>query len=159
MKEGKFFKGFTLLELLIVIGVIAIAVAIALPSVMAYYRIYKFNEYAYSMENLVRWSKLTAMERSISVGLCVDNTAKTLTIVNMGVNRIAPCTGAALNTFRIEDDFVSLEGSNPAFDPRGFAIFMGNVCVSKNTNERYYKVLISKFGAMRIERGNGGCQP
>ncbi|PKN83653.1 MAG: hypothetical protein CVU51_11965 [Deltaproteobacteria bacterium HGW-Deltaproteobacteria-1] len=155
MKTGKFNKGFSIIELLIVIGIIAILASIAVPSLNAYYRNYKYREYAYSMESLIRWSRLTAMERTANIGLCVNSVNKTLSIVNMGTSRADTCTGDTLNNFQIEDDFVSLKGSGAAFDPRSFAIFTGNVCLTGDA--RFYKVVISRFGAIRIERGMGGC--
>lgn len=157
MENKKIDKGFSLLEICIVIAMIAIVVAIAAPSLSAYYRIYKFKEYAYSIESLVKASKLTAMERSVNVGVCVDSAAKTISIVNMKDSRSKSqiCSDTVLNTLRIEDSFVSLSGSAVAFDPRGFAIFIGNVCVSNDA--KYYKVIISRFGAIRIDKGSGGC--
>jgi len=155
MKTGKFNKGFSIIELLIVISIIAILVAVAVPSLNAYYRNYKYREYAYSMESLIRWSRLTAMEKTANIGLCVNSANKTLSIVDMGASRADTCTGDTLNNLQIEDDFVSLKGSGAAFDPRSFAIFTGNVCITGDA--KFYRVVISRFGAIRIERGTGGC--
>jgi type IV fimbrial biogenesis protein FimT len=155
MKTAKFNKGFSIIELLVVMGIIAILIAVAVPSLNAYYRKYKYREYAYSMESLIRWSRLTAMERTANVGLCIDRAQKTLNIVNMGSGRSDACRGDTLNRLKIEDDFVSIKGSGAAFDPRSFAIFTGNVCITGDAN--YYKVVISRFGAIRIERGKGEC--
>ena len=155
MRNRKFDTGFSLLEVFIAIVVIAIAAGIAAPSLAAYYRNYKFNDYAYSMENLIRLSKIMAMERSINVGLCVDGDSKTISIIDMETNRSGICTGNILNALQIKDDFISLSGSGSAFDPRGFAIYKGNACVSNSS--KYFKVVIDSFGAMRIEKGAGGC--
>lgn len=148
-------KGFSLVELMVVIALITILSAVAIPQINKFYRTYKYIEYTSSMENLVRWAKMTAMERSINVGLCVDTTNKVLRIVDMGTNRTGICTGTDLNTLRIEHDFVSIGGSGSAFDPRGFAIFTGNVCLTNGSS--YYKAIISRFGAIRIEKGSGNC--
>lgn len=148
-------KGFSLVEVMIVIALFAIIAAIAVPSFNRYYRIYKYNQYTASMENLVKWARMTAMERSVNVGLCVDSTNKTLRIINMGTNRSGICTGTTLQNLQIDDAFVTLAGSGASFDPRGFSIFTGNVCVTDNS--KYYKAVVSRFGAIRIEKGAGGC--
>ncbi len=147
-------RGFSFVELMVVIALISILSAIAVPQINKMYRTYKYIEYTSSMENLVRWAKITAMERSINVGLCVANN-KTLRIVNMETRRSNICNGQDLNRLNINDAFVSLSGSGAAFDPRGFDIFNGNVCLTNG--DSYYKVVISRFGAIRIQKGSGGC--
>ncbi|HOG82214.1 MAG TPA: prepilin-type N-terminal cleavage/methylation domain-containing protein [Smithellaceae bacterium] len=155
MKTAKLNKGFSIIELLVVMGIMAILSAIAVPSLTSYYRSYKYREYAYSMETLVRWSRLTAMEKTANIGLCVDRAQKTLNIVDMGASRSDVCRGNTLKRFTIEDDFISIKGSSAAFDPRSFAIYAGNVCLMSDS--KFYKVVISRFGAIRIERGKGEC--
>lgn len=146
-------KGFSLVELLVVIGLIAILASAAIPPITKYYRTYKYVEYATSMENIVKWARMTAIERTINVGLCINE--NTLQIINMGTNRTGICSGTVINSLNITDSFVSLSGSGAAFDPKGFAIFPGNVCVTNSS--QYYRAVISRFGAIRIEKGTGGC--
>ncbi len=162
MENKRNHKGISLMEVCVVIAVMAVIIAIGFPSFSAYYRTYKFHEYAYAVESLIKSSKLVAMEKSINVGVCVDIAAKTLSIVNMEANRSNICSGPILNTLRVDDAFVSLSASGTmegtkglSFDPRGFAIYPGHVCASNGV--KYYKVVVGRFGATRIERGSGGC--
>jgi prepilin-type N-terminal cleavage/methylation domain-containing protein len=149
----KFAEGFSLVELLFVIAVLSVLATVAVPSLKAYYINYKYNDYAYSMEYLIRGSKMTAIERSVNIGVCVNSGM--LQIINMGTSRADTCTGSTLNTLQIKDNFVSLSGSGLAFDPRGFSIFQGDVCISNNAH--YHKVVTSKFGGIGIQKGTGGC--
>ncbi len=149
-------RGFSLLEILIVIAIIAIVAAIAVPSFMAYYRNYKFKEHALSVEYLIKSAKVTAMERSKNIGLCIDGPNKTLRMINMGEQRSNMCLGTELNSIKIDESFVLLSGYGASFDPRGFAAIKGNACVSLES-EKYLKASISRFGAIRIEKGSGGC--
>lgn len=153
MKKLRQNKGFSFIELMVVIALITILSAVAIPKINEFYRTYKYIEYTSAMENLVRWAKMTAMERSINVGLCISG--NTLQIINMGTNRTGICSGTVINSLSVNDSFVSLSGSGAAFDPRGFAIFNGNVCLTNGSS--YYKAFISRFGAIRIDKGNGGC--
>ncbi len=153
MVNKRFDNGFSLVELLVVIGLIAILASAAIPPITKYFRTYKYIEYATSMENLVRWARLTAIERTVNVGLCIQG--NTLQIINMGANRTNICSGSVINSLQITHNFVSLSGAGAAFDPKGFAIFDGNVCVTNNSE--FYRVRISRFGAIRTEKGTGGC--
>lgn len=146
-------KGFSLVELMVVIALITILSAVAIPNINNYYRNYKYIEYAYSMENLVRWARITAMERSINVGIC--RSGNTLNIYDMGTSRANPCSGTIISSLVIKDSFVSLTSTNASFDPKGFAILPGNVCITDGS--KYNRAVISRFGSIRFEKGTGGC--
>ncbi|MCX7913917.1 MAG: prepilin-type N-terminal cleavage/methylation domain-containing protein [Thermodesulfovibrionales bacterium] len=146
-------EGFSLVETMVVIVLVAILALVAIPSFIKYYQTYKYIDYASTMENLVRWARITAMERTINVGICREG--NTLKIINMGTDRSNLCSGSIMHSLTITDNFVSLSGSGASFDPKGFAIHLGNVCITNSSS--YSKVSISRFGAMRFEKGSGGC--
>ena len=146
-------KGFTIVELLIVVSLIAILSAVAIPALLKYQRDYKFWDYASQMEYLVKSAKILAMERTTNVGVCVSGS--TLTIRDLGTDRGAGiCTGTVVRTMQVTDSYVSLSGSGASFDPRGLAIQLGSACVTYDG--RFERVVISRAG-VRTERGSGGC--
>lgn len=148
-------SGFTFLELMIAGSILAILAGVAMYSYAEHYKAYKFRSYATSAESLVRWAKMTSKERSINVGICAAD--RTLKATDMGSSRTGHCSGNELGKIEIksEDAFVTLAGSGFAFDPRGFAVVTGNVCVMKGAER--YRICASRFGASKMEKGSGGC--
>ena len=161
-------KGFTLVELLVVIAIIAIVTTIGFLNFPKFYKSYKFNEYTHTVENFIKLAKIKSMELSENIAICTDTANRSIKIVNLGSERaircnvnndcignIRPCVVARL---QIQENFINLYGWNTGFDPRGFVLRPGRVCIDKE-RERYFKVCISRFGAVRTEEGHGACGP
>lgn len=157
-------KGFSIIEFLIVIGILAILASIGFPSIKKLYRVYKFNQYAFELENVVKWAKITAMEKSSGVSICLNGNE--IRVYDEGPLRNPSCSESEntklLRIIRINDTWitprisVALDRSGLMFDPRGLAIYGGNICITDG--ERYFKaVLQSDRGAIRIEGGSGRC--
>jgi len=153
-------SGYSLVELLAVISLIGILVSLSIPYMSKFIRYTKYQNYCNSLEILVRQAKILAMERSTNIGICVDD-ERTVKIFDTGTARTYICTGTPIRTLQIEDkdtSFVRFSGSGASFDPRGFAIFNGNVCVYNSEKNVYFLLCISRFGGIRVETGNGGCR-
>ncbi len=173
---GKKCFGFSLIEVVLVIIIIAILASISIPSARKFYRIYKFNEYSFEMENLVKWTKIAGIEQSSYMWICVENNG-TITNTCSGGNsckievyNVGTCSGStcfnktALRSLAIEDNWVTIIRSNVfpsgysclVFDPRGLAKTSGNVCITDGS--KYYKVTLQAGrGAITVSSGNGGC--
>lgn len=153
-------RGFSTLEFLIVLGIIAILASLGFPAIRKLYRTYKFNSYAFELESLVKWAKITAVERSIGVSICKKDNS--IVVYNEDTSRNPSCSGEVLKTLVISDSWVTsdidvaLGKSGLMFDPRGLVIFGGNVCITDGEN--YFKVkLQSNKSAIITEAGSGGC--
>ena len=155
MKNFK--KGFTLIETLAVVAIIAVASTLFIINYPKFYRNFKFQEYSLQIESITKFAKIRAMELSKNIGLCVNTAGKEILITDMGTQRTGICSGNTLSTVKIEENFISLDGSSTGFDPRGFALRPGRVCISDG--EKYFKVCISRWGAIRTEAGRGTCGP
>lgn len=115
-------NGFTLSELLVILFIIGILLSISIPSLMSYYRTYKYNEYVVKVESTLKWARFRAIERGVNVGICLNNQA--LTAVDVGRVRVITCNETAIMSVNIESsdqNFVRFEGVNLpiGFDPRG----------------------------------------
>ncbi|MCX8021395.1 MAG: prepilin-type N-terminal cleavage/methylation domain-containing protein [Syntrophorhabdaceae bacterium] len=152
-------RGFSLLEMVVVIVIAGILAAIAVPSYLGMIKKHKLTQYATEMEYLVKSAKIIAMERTVNTGICVDSSTNLILYI-IGTSRSAGiCSGTefrrmTINATDASYSNISLSGSGASFDPRGLAIWTGNVCITNN--EKYVKACISRTG-IRIEEGSGGC--
>jgi len=146
-------RGFTAVELLIVVGLILIIGIGTLIGFKKIYKEYKFNEYAFMLETYVRKAKIYAMERSRNTNVCISG--KTVSLVDTGGSRRVNCEGDTIDSFTIDEDYINITGRNLGFDPRGFSINTGSICI--DNNERYTKVVVGRWGAVRVEEGKGTC--
>ncbi len=152
---SKLIKGFTLIELLIVAGIILILLTVGIINGKKYYLKFKFQQYEQSLISFSKLAKLLAKEKSHNIAVCVSG--REIRIVDIGTSRRFTCSGTVLNSIRIEEPQISISGSGFAFDPRGISIRGGNICLYFSLENRYVKAVASRFGAVRVERGNGTC--
>ena len=172
----KKFSGITLVEILLVIAIIAILASITVPSLKRFYRIYKFNEYSFETENLIKWAKITAIEQSSYIWICIEKSGSftdtcsggngcKIEVYNVGTCSESSCSDkTALKSLVIQDNWVTITRSTLfpkgysclTFDPRGLAKTSGNICITDGN--RYYKITLQlNRGTITVNSGDGGC--
>lgn len=153
--------GYSIMEFLMVMAIIAILATISIPHLSKYFRFYKYENYASQLELLVRQAKMLAMTKSINVGVCVEDD-RTVKLIDKGTERGGGvCNGEQIKVLEIkptESSYINFAGSGFSLDPRGFAILNGNVCIENTDTNNYFLICVSRFGGIRTQKGTGGCR-
>lgn len=150
-------KGFTLIEVLVVISILAVLLTVASLNLPKFLKVYRYKEDVFQVEMVIKNAKLKAMEKSTNVSVCIEN-SNTLKVYDVGTNRsTCNCSGNLLYTVNLSS-YSSFSGSDCRFmfDPRGMGVFGGNVCVSNGEVYTKYTVAASS-GRILINRGDGTC--
>ena len=150
-------KGVNLLECLLVLSIIVILSAFAVPAWNRFFEINRYNNFIMAVESAITQAKIIAMEKSTNVGVCVNGNQ--VLIYDTGYARSNnPCAGTLLFTVTPESENISISSSGTIiFDPRGLNILVGgNVCIHHNEFNTYYKIIVGR-GHQRVEKGEGEC--
>ena len=141
-----FRKGFSLIELIIVIGIIAILSTMAVIKFREWYEDYKFLEEVSKLEYVIRKAKVIALERSSYIRVRVSG--NNLLIEDCGIDNTS-CS--PISSYRFNYNLESTR--SVTFSPRGLAHSFGSFCVSKDSMS--YRLIVNRAG-IRVEKG-GTC--
>ncbi len=162
-------SGFTLLELIIVIGMIAIASAIAIPLINSSLPDYRLRSAARDIISLMRETKLRAIKENTTAAMEFDFINNTYFA---WVNNKADTTGT-LAYEQSKGDTIFTQGNLPVgidiyingsddipnpfgFNNRGFPATNTGSVFMRNDNSNYRRILVNIPGNISIQRSTDG---
>jgi prepilin-type N-terminal cleavage/methylation domain-containing protein len=158
-------KGFSLIEALIVVAIVAILAAIAFFAVGNMQQSYTMGEYAAQMNSMVQYAKMYAIQRTTNMGVCAD-TNNNFKIVNLGPGRgaaaIALCNATnmtcgspavppcVVQQVTPTQAYMNIQSNTAGvvFDPRGMLLSGTadqNFCVDDGSN--HYAIIVGTNGS------------
>lgn len=154
-------KGFTLVELIIVIAILAVAIGIAAPSYVNFIQNNQLTSSTNQFISAVNYARNEAINRQEDVRISGDGNGWVVTAIP--VTATPPQTLATYNlvsNLRIIIDVDDI--NNITFSPNGFRALDGNtipfnltICDPDRSNTRIVRV--SAAGTTSVTKGAGGC--
>jgi prepilin-type N-terminal cleavage/methylation domain-containing protein len=145
-------EGFSLLELMIVIAIIAILSAIVTPNILAWYRAQGLRSAVVELQSDLQMAKMSAIKQNNDCSLIIDTGAGSYNI---------DCTGktVSLGTYPGGVVFGSPDGTATAgvltFSSRGLCSPFGSVYLTNQDNSAYYRTMVLISGGVVTSKWNG----
>lgn len=148
-------SGFTLMELMTVIAIIAVIMAIAVPNLIAWRANHQLNGSAREVQALINAARIDAMKNNAAVNIKID--ADNRKIISEYTSRVADASpppkdvllrpGVSIESENFTEDD---EGNAFSFNARGIPTEAGRIFL-ENSGGKTRAVAITLTGATRIE--------
>ena len=148
-------KGFTILELIVTIAIMAILATIAIPSFSNTIRLYRLRTATFNLKSHMEMAKTSAIKENNRVVIAFDVAANSYSVfVDSGAaaGRILVQTPLHPSLSIVNADF----DGNPVvrFNGRGLPNSAGEISLVNSDNSRYMRVTLSNVGRTRISRSS-----
>ena len=152
--------GFSMIELMVVIGILAIVSAIAVPNLIAWYQHQGLRSAVVELQSNLQLAKMSAVKQNQDCSVTINIGAGSYNI---------PCTGktVSLGTYSGGVVFDSPDGSATAdlltFSSRGIcasslggvSLTIGNVCLTNRDQSAFYRTRVFISGGVATSKWNG----
>ena len=160
--------GFTIIELLVVICIIAIVLAITVPAYLTYIPTYRLNSAVEELQGSMQTARVKAIKEAASVCVSVNTGTETCTVfLDNGAGGGTPNNKAQDGTETtikiltmprgIDIYDVTFSGNVAQFNSRGLPTNTGSIRLRNGPQGRYRAVFVSIAGmpAIRTSKDNG----
>ncbi|MBU1183389.1 MAG: prepilin-type N-terminal cleavage/methylation domain-containing protein [Proteobacteria bacterium] len=153
-------KGFSLFELMIVIGIIAILSAITVPNLIGWYHNQGLRSAVVELQSNLQLAKMFAVKQNQSCSININTGAGSYNIPDIGKTVL-------LGTYSGGVVFDSPDGTNTAdlitFSSRGICasslggvpLTIGNVCLTNRDQSAFYRTRVFISGGVVTSKWNG----
>jgi len=151
-------SGFTLMELMIVIAIIGIVTAIAVPNMISWRSNHQLNGSAREVLSVINGARLAAIKNNATVTVTFNDGAKTVeTSVTNRLTGVTPPPKTTNLKLGINSVSAFTDGNTFGFNSRGFPIAIGGGFAAgrvtlTNTKGDSLEVIMASTGNTRIDK-------
>ncbi|MFZ3156393.1 MAG: GspH/FimT family pseudopilin [Smithella sp.] len=139
-------KGFSLIEILIVIAIMAILLSIAAPNFNAWRQNRNLNEAVGALMGDLNFARQSAITQNVNYKVTFNNTANTYTVQGGTYNATKNLSNFGSGTFIYSQNFNS---STVTFQPRGTLSGIGGTVSLKNSRNSCINIVVNTMGRVR----------
>jgi type II secretion system protein H len=158
MNHFKSKKGFTLIEVMIVVAIIGIMAAIAIPNFLSWLDHYRVKGAARDIATAMHLAKMKAISQGVEYRVLfdLDNETFRLQKGNLASNSTAWTHDGALNNVHATVDIARVNSNtsgiwNKEFNPDGSSS-SGSISITNTAGEQYDITLVPATGRIKLER-------
>lgn len=143
-------KGFSMMELMIVITLIGILIAIAAPSIIAYRQTLDYRTTARSIASILRQAKSQAIKNNLEQRVVISSAGYGIQAGDRAYNSTSGGWGSTTNFTTIPSSVITTPLTTLQFTPNGTASFAGTVHIQDTTGQNRFSVTVTSIGRISV---------